>query len=48
MKALAIIRKYPPLMIIKIKEKTNPKPPPQQQKPSQKQFCPIWIRKNIF
>lgn len=45
MKALAIIRKYPPLMIIKIKEKTKP---PPQQKPPQKQFCPIWIRKNIF
>lgn len=44
MKALAIIRKYPPLMIIKIKEKTKQKPP--QQKPQQ--FCPIWIRKNIF
>lgn len=44
MKALAIIRKYPPLMIIKIKEKIKQKPP--QQKPQQ--FCPIWIRKNIF
>ena len=30
MKALAIIRKYPPLMIIKIKEKTKPKPPSGQ------------------
>jgi len=44
-KALCIIKKYPPPMIIQVKEITHPKKTKQADPPKDIKFCPIWIRK---
>jgi hypothetical protein len=43
-KALCIIKKYPPPMIIRVKE-TKPEPKKIIIKQTDVIFCPIWIRK---
>ena len=47
-KALCIIKKYPPPMIIPVKEtimKEITHPIKKQAEPKDVKFCPIWIRK---
>ena len=45
-KALCIIKKYPPPMIIRVKETNRePKIIIKQSHPKDVIFCPIWIRK---